>query len=134
MANEGMKLWANEKTVKKEIKKEAGKKVLWSAMVICTISMFLRTVYCRNPETSADATSNTREIHACVWTYHGVENVDNALQDQGEGVFRLRNVNIVGFYYLFNCATSFGHTTIFKYTCFPRNYSIDNGSVFFLEY
>jgi hypothetical protein len=33
-------------------------------------------------------------------------------------VFRLRNVNTVGFYYLFNCATCFGHTTIFKYTYF----------------
>jgi hypothetical protein len=31
---------------------------------------------------------------------------------QGESVFRLRNFNIVGFYYLFNCATCFGHTTI----------------------
>jgi hypothetical protein len=49
-------------------------------------------------------------------------------------VFRLRNVNIVGFYYLFNCATCFGHTTIFKHTYFPRTYSIDNGIVVFIEY
>jgi hypothetical protein len=34
--------------------------------------------------------------------------------DQDEGIFRLRNVNILGFYYLFNCATCFGHSTIFK--------------------
>jgi hypothetical protein len=33
---------------------------------------------------------------------------------QGESFFRLRNVNIVSFYYLFNCATCFGHTTIFN--------------------
>jgi hypothetical protein len=33
-----------------------------------------------------------------------------------ESVFRLRNFNIVGFYYLCNCATCLGHTTIFKYT------------------
>jgi hypothetical protein len=45
------------------------------------------------------------------------------LVSQGKSVFRLRNVNIVGFYYLFNCATYFGHTTIFKYTYFPRTYS-----------
>jgi hypothetical protein len=32
---------------------------------------------------------------------------------QGESVFRLYNVSIVDFYYLFNCATCFGHTTIF---------------------
>jgi hypothetical protein len=32
--------------------------------------------------------------------------------DQGDSVFRLRNFNIVGFYYLFNCATCFGHTTM----------------------
>jgi hypothetical protein len=31
-------------------------------------------------------------------------------------VFRLRNVNIVGFNYLFNCDTCFGHTTIFMHT------------------
>jgi hypothetical protein len=35
---------------------------------------------------------------------------------QGESVFRLRNVNIVYFYYLFNCATCVGHMTILKYT------------------
>jgi hypothetical protein len=46
-----------------------------------------------------------------------------------ESVFRLRNVNIIGFYYLFNCAKCFGHMAIFKYTYFPRTYSIDNGSV-----
>jgi hypothetical protein len=39
---------------------------------------------------------------------------------QGKSVFRLHNVNIVGFYYLFNCAKCFGHTTIFRYTYFPR--------------
>jgi hypothetical protein len=50
---------------------------------------------------------------------------------QGESVFRLRNFNIVGFYYLFNCATCFGYTTIFGCTYFPRTYSIDNGSVVF---
>jgi hypothetical protein len=55
-------------------------------------------------------------ILLCVW-------------DQGEGIFRLRNVNIVGFYYLFKCATCFGHTTIFNYIYIPRTYSIDNGSV-----
>jgi hypothetical protein len=37
-------------------------------------------------------------------------------KSQGESVFRLRNFNVVGFYYLFNCATCFGHMTIFKYT------------------
>jgi hypothetical protein len=47
------------------------------------------------------------------------------------GVFRLRNVNIVGFYYLFNCATCFGHTTVFNDPYFPRTYSIDYGSVVF---
>jgi hypothetical protein len=52
--------------------------------------------------------------------------------DQGESVFLLRNFNIVGFYYLFNCATCFGHTTIFMHTYFLRTYSIDNGSVVFL--
>jgi hypothetical protein len=41
---------------------------------------------------------------------------------QGEGVFHLHNVNIVDFYYLFNCATCFGHTTIFMHTYFPRTY------------
>jgi hypothetical protein len=56
------------------------------------------------------------------------------LCDQGESVFVLHNINIAGFYYLFNCATCFGYTTIFKYTHFPRTYSIDNGSVVFLEY
>jgi hypothetical protein len=40
--------------------------------------------------------------------------------DRGESVFCLRNFNIVGFYYLFNCATYFGHTTILKYTYFPN--------------
>jgi hypothetical protein len=53
---------------------------------------------------------------------------------QGECVFRLCNFNIVGTYYFFNCATCFGHTTIFRNTYFPRTYSIDNGSVVFLEY
>jgi hypothetical protein len=48
--------------------------------------------------------------------------------DQDEGVFCLRYVNIIGFYYLFNCATCFGHMTIFKNAYFPRTYSIDNGS------
>jgi hypothetical protein len=38
-------------------------------------------------------------------------------------VFRLRNLIIVGFYYLFTCATCFGHTTIFKYLYFPMTYS-----------
>jgi hypothetical protein len=52
---------------------------------------------------------------------------------QGDGVFRLRNVNIVGLYYLFNCDTCFGHSTIFKYTYFPRTYSIDNGSAVFFR-
>jgi hypothetical protein len=33
---------------------------------------------------------------------------------QGESAFRLRNFNIVSFYYLFNCDTCFGHTTIFS--------------------
>jgi hypothetical protein len=33
---------------------------------------------------------------------------------EGESFFRLRNGNIVGFYHLFNCATCFGHTTIFR--------------------
>jgi hypothetical protein len=28
-------------------------------------------------------------------------------RDQGEGVLRLHNITIVGFYYLFNCATCF---------------------------
>jgi hypothetical protein len=46
--------------------------------------------------------------------------------NQGESVFRLRKVNIVGFYYLFNCATCFGHTAIFMHTYFPRTSSIDN--------
>jgi hypothetical protein len=50
---------------------------------------------------------------------------------QGDGVFSLRNVNIVRFYYVFNCATCFGHTTIFKHTYFSRTYSIDNESVVF---
>jgi hypothetical protein len=40
----------------------------------------------------------------------------NGNANQGESVFRLRNFNILEFYYLFNCATCFGHTTIFKYT------------------
>jgi hypothetical protein len=53
--------------------------------------------------------------------------------NQGECIFRLCNANIVGFYYLFNCATCFGHMTIFKHTYFPRTYSIDNGSIDFLE-
>jgi hypothetical protein len=51
--------------------------------------------------------------------------------DQGEGVFRLRNVNIVGLYYLFNCATCFGLSTIFMHTYFSSTYSIDNVSVVF---
>jgi hypothetical protein len=38
---------------------------------------------------------------------------------QGESVFRLRNVNNVDFYYLFNCAKRFGHTTIFRHIYFP---------------
>jgi hypothetical protein len=42
--------------------------------------------------------------------------------DRGENVSRLLNFNIIGFYYLFNCATCFGHTTFFKYTYFPRTY------------
>jgi hypothetical protein len=33
--------------------------------------------------------------------------------NQGESVFRLRNVNIVGFYSLFLCATCFDNSTIF---------------------
>jgi hypothetical protein len=42
-------------------------------------------------------------------------------------LFRLRNVSIVGVCYLLNCATCFGHTTIFKQnTYFPKTY---NGSV-----
>jgi hypothetical protein len=49
--------------------------------------------------------------------------------DQGEGFFRLRNVNIVGFYYLFNCVACFGHSTIFMNTYFPRAYSTDKGFV-----
>jgi hypothetical protein len=53
--------------------------------------------------------------------------------DQGESVFRVHNFNIVGFYYLFNCATCFGHTTIFKYTYFQRTYSNNNGSVGFFN-
>jgi hypothetical protein len=36
--------------------------------------------------------------------------------DQSESVFRLRNVNIVGFLHLFYCATRFGPRTIFKYS------------------
>jgi hypothetical protein len=36
------------------------------------------------------------------------------VRDQGESVFRLYNVNIVGLHYLFNCATCFGHTIIFR--------------------
>jgi hypothetical protein len=51
--------------------------------------------------------------------------------EQGESVFRLRNVNVVGFYYLFNCATCFGNTTIFRHAYFPMTYSTDNGSVVF---
>jgi hypothetical protein len=49
---------------------------------------------------------------------------EGKIDDQGESVFRLRNFNIVGFYYLFNCATCFGHTTIFEHTYFHRTYSI----------
>jgi hypothetical protein len=42
-----------------------------------------------------------------------------SIEGQSESVFRLHNVNIVDFYYLFNCATCFAHTTIFlgKYVC-----------------
>jgi hypothetical protein len=34
------------------------------------------------------------------------------------GFFRLRNVNIVGFFAIYLIATCFGHTTIFKLTYF----------------
>jgi hypothetical protein len=47
------------------------------------------------------------------------------LLGQSESVFRLRNVNIVDLYHLLNCATFFGYMTIFKYTYFPRTYSIE---------
>jgi hypothetical protein len=45
-------------------------------------------------------------------------------RSQGEGVFRLRNVNIVYFYYLFNYATYLGHSTIFKHM-YPWRWSND---------
>jgi hypothetical protein len=53
--------------------------------------------------------------------------------DQGESVFRLHNVNIVGFYYLFNCATCSGHTTIFKHTYFPRTSENDLNTTNFMQ-